>query len=543
MTTTDTAAATPHFAVDWEDPADAGLTWERDDMHMPFAVTRLNADYIRVITSGMAFGRTRLGGPYEVLLRFWNGYVYYTARYLVPEADRTAASDRYTARKREQIRTVGRYWRDTALPTMRSIRDWFRAAPVESMELEDVAEAWSRAWSLTERGWRIHFYAIRGPYQATEDLSAFYEGLVEGAPPGEALRLTQGGADELQSVERGLDRLAAIIDADPALRHAFTSPEPPSTLGELEAIPSAAPLIAALGDFLDEHGHLGGSFDDLAFPSWSERPGMVLGDLARRLADPGPTADVRRARVLADADALADRVRALLVDRPTELVRFEGLLADARAVGPLTEVHNYWIDRLVQACLRSFALRVGARLVAAGVVAEPEDVLHLSRSEVGDLLAAPTDRRSVVAERRVAHERQSAVDPPYAVGKPREQSDDVDRFDGARFDAETDGTLRGTGASAGLATGTARIILGPEDFAKVRPGDVIVAPSSNASWVPLFSVAGGLLTNTGGVLCHAAVVAREFALPAVVGLGDATTRIPDGATVELDGTTGRVRIL
>ncbi|HEV8280498.1 MAG TPA: PEP-utilizing enzyme, partial [Candidatus Limnocylindrales bacterium] len=67
--------------------------------------------------------------------------------------------------------------------------------------------------------------------------------------------------------------------------------------------------------------------------------------------------------------------------------------------------------------------------------------------------------------------------------------------------------------------------------------------SSNPSWVPLFSVAGGLLTNTGGVLCHAAVVAREFGLPAVVGLGDATTRIPDGAFVELNGTTGLVRIL
>jgi pyruvate,water dikinase len=77
----------------------------------------------------------------------------------------------------------------------------------------------------------------------------------------------------------------------------------------------------------------------------------------------------------------------------------------------------------------------------------------------------------------------------------------------------------------------------------VQRGDVIVAPSSNPSWLPLFTIAGGLLTNTGGVACHAAVVAREFGLPAVVGLGDATTRVRDGATVELDGTTGHVTIL
>jgi pyruvate,water dikinase len=133
--------------------------------------------------------------------------------------------------------------------------------------------------------------------------------------------------------------------------------------------------------------------------------------------------------------------------------------------------------------------------------------------------------------------------PPAKVGKPPKPSTEADRFDGARFEATEDGTLRGTGASAGVVRGTARVVLGPQDFGKVRPGDVIVAPSSNPSWVPLFTIAGGVLCNTGGVLCHAAVVAREVGLPAVVGLGDATTRIADGAQVELDGTTGFVRIL
>jgi pyruvate,water dikinase len=83
--------------------------------------------------------------------------------------------------------------------------------------------------------------------------------------------------------------------------------------------------------------------------------------------------------------------------------------------------------------------------------------------------------------------------------------------------------------------------LGPDDFERVQPGDIIVAPSSNPSWVPLFAIAAGLVTNTGGVLSHAAVVARELDLPAVVGVADATSRIRDGQTVEIDGTTGIVR--
>ncbi len=530
------------FPIDWEDPADPELSWEHDDMHMPFALAPLSVDYVRLVIGGMEYGRLRLDAPWEVLVRFWHGYTYMAVRTLVPEPEQEAALEAYTRRKRDFIHASESYWRDTAMPELIASRDWFRSVPVQRMPLANLANAWHEAWERGARGWAIHFHAIRGAYQVTDDLSEFYEGVMADAPAGEALRLIQGYAGELHDVERGLDRLAAMVRGDADLRRMFEPPNA-SRLEMVEAAPEATRFVASLHDFLDVHGHLGGSFDDIAFANWSEQPSMVLGDLARRLAAAGPSADERRAMLLSEADTLADRVRTVLADRPENLAKFEQLLADARTVGPLTEIHNYWIDRLVQACLRSFALRVGARLVEAGVIGQPEDVLYLSRDEVPDLLHAPVDRRATVAARRAEHALQKAMKPPRVVGKPLTPPEKADRFDGARFDAELDGTMRGTGASFGVVRGVARIVLGPEHFKKVIPGDVIVAPSSNPSWVPLFSVAGGLLTNTGGVLCHAAVVAREFGLPAVVGLGDATTRIPDGAFVELNGTTGLVRIL
>ena len=91
--------------------------------------------------------------------------------------------------------------------------------------------------------------------------------------------------------------------------------------------------------------------------------------------------------------------------------------------------------------------------------------------------------------------------------------------------------------------GPARVTLSQDAFGRIQPGDIIVCPSSNPSWVPVFTIAAGLVTNTGGVLSHAAVVAREFGLPAVVGTGDATTRIADGRFVEIGGTAGTVRLL
>lgn len=101
-------------------------------------------------------------------------------------------------------------------------------------------------------------------------------------------------------------------------------------------------------------------------------------------------------------------------------------------------------------------------------------------------------------------------------------------------------TLTGTPGSHGTATGTARIVRGPRDFARVRPGDILVCPFTDPAWTPLLRVAAGVVTETGGVLCHAAIVAREYAIPAVLGIPDATGRLTDDTLVTIDGTTGTV---
>jgi pyruvate,water dikinase len=103
--------------------------------------------------------------------------------------------------------------------------------------------------------------------------------------------------------------------------------------------------------------------------------------------------------------------------------------------------------------------------------------------------------------------------------------------------------LHGTGASAGIARGPARVTRSSDEFDRILPGDVIVCPTSNPSWVPVFSIAAGLVTEVGGVLAHAAVVARELGVPAVVAVRQAMTLIPDGAMVEIDGRLGTVRLL
>ena len=418
---------------------------------------------------------------------------------------------------------------------------WITGVSVDGLPADKLADAWKGAWERAQRAWSIHFYAITGPYQVMDDLADLYESVVENASPGEAMRLIQGTIDELVAVDAGMGRLTELAAGSPDVRAAVGA-NPPTSLETVARLPGGDAFASELRAFLDQHGHLGQGFDDLGLASWGEEPAMLFAEIAKRLMHPVEPAAERAARLGRDADALADSLRARLTYDPEKLAEFERLLTLARQIGRITETHNYWIDRMAQARLRAFSMRVGARLAGEGVVDQGNDVLYLRRGEVADLLRAPADRRALVESRRADHERWRKLKPPAKLGKPSSE-EPSGRFGGERFAKEDDAIVRGTGASAGIIRGSARVVLGPEDFERVQPGDIIIAPSSNPSWVPLFAIAGGLVTNTGGVLSHAAVVAREFALPAVVGTGDATTRITDGQNVELDGTTGYVRLL
>jgi pyruvate,water dikinase len=140
-----------------------------------------------------------------------------------------------------------------------------------------------------------------------------------------------------------------------------------------------------------------------------------------------------------------------------------------------------------------------------------------------------------VARRRLEHDRCRALCPPRRLGGTEAPGSAPLPVAGA--------LLRGLPASRGTARGPARLVRSAQEFAVVRPGDVLVAPVAFPSWLALFGIVAGLVTDVGGPLSHGAVLAREFGLPAVVGTGDATARIRDGSMVEVDGTLGEVRLL
>lgn len=534
------AAPEVEFPIAWQ-PGDEELEWEWDDMHMPRAIPPLSEDYVNALMAGIVYRYRAMGLPATIPVRVWNGYTYFAMKIDAPADQHEALMNQAPAMRRTLIPGTAAYW-GKALPELQSMYRAIDAVTGDERRDELVA-AWERVWTLVERAWQIHFHVITGPYQVLNDLADRYEALVAGGTAAEALELVAGVIPELRDVEIELEAVTASAGRSSEVAARLRA-SPPPDLAAIADLPGGAPFAAAVEAFLARHGHLGHVSEDLSEPSWREDPRPLLVDIARRLERPTNRAAERWAQRVVAAERRADVVRAVLADRPADLAEFEALLATAREIGPLTEGHNYWIDRMVGDRLRRFTRRVGRRLVRDGVLGDPDDVAYLRRSEVPDLIRDPLDRRGLVAERRTRHVAQAALRPPRKVGRVSESQPgaEADRFDGARFDPLDDRTLKGTGASAGIVRGRARVVHGSADFERVQPGDIVVATASNPGWVPLFSIAGGFVTDTGGVLAHAAVVAREFGLAAVVGTGDATTRIADGQMIEIDGTTGLVRL-
>jgi pyruvate,water dikinase len=252
-----------------------------------------------------------------------------------------------------------------------------------------------------------------------------------------------------------------------------------------------------------------------------------------------------RERAIADA---RDRLR----DYPAQIAgQFEAMLGAAQAGLVISEDHNFWIDQMSIHHLRAVLLEAGRRLADEGAIVVADDVFMLTPEELQAALEAPgADLHAVVAERLTAIARQRTITPPPVLGAiPTAPPPDdpftrfAMKFNGAPQAPANEREVRGSAGSSGIVRGTARVIHSISESGRVQPGDIIVAETTAPPWTPLFATAGAVVTDTGGVLSHCAVVAREYGIPAVVGTGTATSVIRDGMTIEVDGDAGIVRIV
>ncbi|MGK5672013.1 PEP/pyruvate-binding domain-containing protein [Micromonospora sp. URMC 106] len=294
-----------------------------------------------------------------------------------------------------------------------------------------------------------------------------------------------------------------------------------------------------LAAFLDRYGHRAAAEVDLGVPRWDEDPAPVFAMLANylRVTDPEQAPDRRFARAAATAEATcADLVVRARRRRPVR-GRIAGfLLRRARMLAGLREAGKFAGLYRLRAMRRQLLL-VGAELAERGLLGQPGDIMFLTLDEAHAAVHHGADHRSAVAARRTTHRRElRRTVVPVAL-----LSDGTDVEAVLAPAPAPDGALRGVGAAAGRATGPARVVLDPAT-AHIEPGDVLVAPTTDPGWTPLFLTAAALVTETGAVMAHGPTVAREYGIPAVICVPDATRRIRTGQLVTVDAVAGTVTV-
>jgi rifampicin phosphotransferase len=366
-----------------------------------------------------------------------------------------------------------------------------------------------------------------------------------------ARRLLTGLArpEEVQVVLRGLPHnvttemdlalwtLTQRVRADPAAAAALTGASAP-TLGERFRQGGLPGLLQdGLAEFLTTYGHRAVAEIDLGMPRWSDQPEHLLGVLANflRLDE----ADLAPDRLFARGAAEAEAAVADLTGRASRRSRLRGRavgwgLRRARQLIGLREYPKFLLV-LSLASLRRQLQVVGQAAVDAGAIGTADDVFWLDLREARRALNG-ISQHAVVRDRGAAYERELR-----RRHVPRILLSDGSEPEAAGAGAsETEG-LTGSPASAGTVTGPARVILDPVG-AHLEPGEILVAPSTDPGWTPLFLTAAGLVMEMGGSNSHGAVVAREYGIPAVVGVPEATSLIETGQVLTVDGAAGRVEL-
>ncbi len=307
------------------------------------------------------------------------------------------------------------------------------------------------------------------------------------------------------------------------------------------AVPGGEAFVAALDAFLDRYGMRGPAEIDISRPRWRDEPASILRTVAGNLK----TAEEGRHRAhyarLADA---AETVAKQLVDeagrgalgwlrRP--LVR--RLVRVHREHLPLREHPKFMLVRILD-LVRRTVLEAAEALRAQGRIDADDDVWFLELAELADALddeGRPLRER--IAERRDAHRRYQRLYPPRVLTSEGESP-----LVHHATDSLPEGALAGTLVSAGVVEGPARVVRDPEREV-LHPGEILVAPFTNPGWTPLFLNAAGLVMEVGGLMTHGSVVAREYGVPAVVCVPEATKRIQTGQRIRVNGEQGFVEIL
>ena len=526
--------------------------WELDPVHFPRPVTRY---WIETHPAAFERGTNDFARYYGMLIDglgmgYVNGFAYKTV-VPAPESEspaRFGRADEVLAGKlwREQLRD----WDENAKPTAIAAHRELQSIDPDALSDEELIAYIERCRDHHAAMISQHMRFTASAVVPTGDFLA-HVGDWTGLPPSELLDLMRGASPVSAGVSVELGRLVDALRKDETAQELLASEqEPGQTLVELQALPGATG--AAVTGYLELVGNRLLDGFDISEPSAIELPDALLRSIRTAVETGDPEAT--------DVDERIAAVRAKVPEEHRE--QFDELLGEARVTYRLRDERGVFSDIWASGIMRRAVLAGGRRLAADGRIHEPVHLIDAGVDEMRALLSGSNGPSAAeLAERAAFRAAHSAKDAPATMGTPPPPPGDPSALPpgigrlmratglalGAVFgssEAQHDEELlRGLAASKGVYEGPARLINGPSEFDRIVKGDILVTASTTEAFNILLPLLGAIVTDSGGLLSHSAIVAREYGIPGVVGTREATQRIADGARLRVDGDRGEVSVL
>ena len=529
-------------------PADVEGFWLWDKLHCPRPLTPLEHELLLGATAyGFSKAMGDMGSAIAAQTRLINYYNYLNGieRDLGDE-DAASRKARYEQNVQELMPKLGEKWEKEWLPAMKPRLERARTTDYAALSDADLIARFDEMKDEVDERWLVHGYLLYS-FFAAGIFADHYNEVMQPDDSKEGYEALQGFETMALQSSRGLWALSRTARNNPDLRRLFDAMQGQPLRDELARSEAGRSFLADLGAYLDEFGWRGDSAYELTRPAWREDPSIALNAIQGYLSiDDAHSPDSQHQSAVARREELLAAARARLAGDAKGLAAFERAYETGASFTPIVEDHNHWIDQMGDILMRYPALEIGRRLVSRGALASPDDVFMLYRSEIKEAMAG-ADKKALTAQRRAEIDHYATIVPPPVIGTPPPPTDPIEdvlfRFFGGPVDMSNDpAVINGTAASPGTARGPAKVVRDLAEASKLKQGDVLVCEMTLPPWTPLFSTASAVVADTGGILSHCAIVAREYRIPCVVGTGIGTVQIKDGMMLTVDGSKGIVRI-
>lgn len=592
---------TPDGAEGWEDlynyyhlfgeerrEVDSERFWFQDRLHHPRALypydeiqcecwwQALGAFNTRIFSMPPAFG---------VDQRVLNGYLYVSPVPAPPDQIAARAEEFQTRASHyyENWDAIYEEWKVKVMDRLTRIRelDMGPLPDLEDIEVVTSHRGTSSGYELIQRfetlvltmyeTYQFHFELLNIGYAAYLTFFGFCKEAFPDIPDQTISRMVGGLHVDLYRPDDELKRLAKEAVRLGIEQTVLDTEDPEALFEALGETDAGREWVADWHDTADpwflfntDPGHPGGYH---VYPTWRDDPRLPLAsvrDYVRRVKD-GAELDRPTEQVLAERDRITGEYRELLAaeDQPT----FDEMVALARKVFVYIEEHVLYIEHWMWATFWAKSKELAATLATMGSLDEAEDMFYLRRYEVSELLydtvaawsvgSSPRGAdywRPIVQRRRAIYAVLDDTDAPPALGPPPAEVSEpftvmlwgitTDTVGEWLADDDGDGTtLKGIAGSPGVVEGPARVVRRVEELDSVQEGEVLICPATSPSWSPIFSKVVATVSDVGGIMSHTAIVCREYGMPAVVGTGNAVSRISNGQMVRVDGDAGVVTVL